>query len=128
MNLVQGESGTMKFMSTESHEEKDLLSVAYVRVQQESPEFAIVYGGIEQSVDVKISTFIFHAAPEPVLMLYDFIMTTFVPESDSSSPQPGPQVSSSDSNLSAQLTTENERKIKVSVNLASVRGSLNLPG
>ncbi|KAJ3917835.1 vacuolar protein sorting-associated protein 13 [Lentinula edodes] len=124
MDLVQGESGTMKFMSTESHEEKDLLSVAYVRVQQESPEFAIVYGGIEQSVDVKISTFIFHAAPEPVLMLYDFIMTTFVPESDNSSPQLDPQVSSSESNLSAQLTSENERKIKVSVNLASVRVAL----
>ncbi|KAJ3800717.1 vacuolar protein sorting-associated protein 13 [Lentinula aff. detonsa] len=126
MDLVQGESGTMKFMSTESHEEKNLLSVTYVRVQQESPEFSTVYAGIEQSVDVKISTFIFHTAPEPVLMLYDFIMTTFVPQSDhsSSSSLQDPEISNTKSDPSAQVVSVNERKIKVSVNLASVQVAL----
>ncbi|KAJ4486135.1 vacuolar protein sorting-associated protein 13 [Lentinula aciculospora] len=124
MDLVQGDSGLTKFMSTDSHEEKDLLSVAYVRVQQESPEFTTIYAGIEQSVDVKISTFIFHTAPEPVLMLYDFIMTTFVPESGASSSPQGPMISNDGSDPSIQVAVENERKIKVSVNLASVRVAL----
>ncbi|KAJ3842350.1 vacuolar protein sorting-associated protein 13 [Lentinula raphanica] len=126
MDLVQGDSGTINFMSTESHEERDLLSVTYVRVQQESPEFASVYGGIEQSVDVKISTFIFHAAPEPVLMLYDFIMTTFVPQSksDESSSPPSIEKSNGESDISLEVASVNERKIKVSVNLASVQVTL----
>ncbi|OSD03423.1 vacuolar protein sorting-associated protein 13 [Trametes coccinea BRFM310] len=58
----------------------DLLTVKYTRVQQTSPEYQPVYEGIDQNVDVKISTFLFRAAPEPVLTLYDFIMTTFVPQ------------------------------------------------
>lgn len=121
MDLVQTDSGTMKFMSTESHEEKDLLSVTYVRVQQDSPEFATVFGGVEQNVDVKISTFIFHAAPEPVLMLYDFIMTTFVPQSDSAATQ-DPHITEVKPESSVQVAAGNERMIKVSVNLESVQG------
>ncbi|KAE9408077.1 vacuolar protein sorting-associated protein vps13 [Gymnopus androsaceus JB14] len=106
MDLVQTDSGTMKFMSTESHEEKDLLSVTYVRVQQDSPEFATVYGGVEQNVDVKISTFVFHAAPEPVADTQDPRITEVKPES------------------SVQVAAGNERMIKVSVNLESVQVAL----
>ncbi|KAF5390329.1 hypothetical protein D9757_002946 [Collybiopsis confluens] len=122
MDLIQSGSGSMKFMSTDSHEEKDLLSVAYARVQPESPDFTTVYEGIEQSVDVKISTFIFHAAPEPVLTLYDFIMTTFVPQSES----PSEELQMPGAELEAVVPTAvvNESKIKVTVNLASVQVAL----
>ncbi len=60
--------------------DEDLLIVKYTRVQQASPEFQPVYEGIDQNVDAKISTFLFRAAPEPVVTVYDFIMTTFVPQ------------------------------------------------
>jgi hypothetical protein len=60
MNLVRAEMQPIKFASsaeTDSQEDKDLLNIVYRRI--------------------------FRAAPEPVLMLYDFIMTTFVPQSNS---------------------------------------------
>ena len=47
------------------------------------------FDGIAQSVDIKISTFIFKAAPEPVLAVYDFVMTTFVPGPDQQQQQAG---------------------------------------
>lgn len=64
-------------------EASNLLQVTYQRAQKESPEFISVFGGVEQSVDVKFSTLIIRAAPEPVLTLYDFVMTTFAPTSSS---------------------------------------------
>ncbi|KAF8274093.1 hypothetical protein EI94DRAFT_1696360 [Lactarius quietus] len=60
---------------------KDLLRVDYTRVQNASPE----YEGFDQDITVDVSTVIFWTAPEPLLTLYDLIMTTFVP----SSPIPG---------------------------------------
>ncbi|KIY52729.1 hypothetical protein FISHEDRAFT_63685 [Fistulina hepatica ATCC 64428] len=82
MSLVNPGRAPIKFMSSNSElpEAQDLLTVHYVRVDKISPEFFDVFHGIDQSVDVRISTFIFRAAPEPVVSLYDFIMTTFVPQ------------------------------------------------
>uniref|UniRef100_A0A5K1JWH3 CHIP6 n=1 Tax=Ganoderma boninense TaxID=34458 RepID=A0A5K1JWH3_9APHY len=71
----------LQFMSSiTGPTDEDLLIVKYTRVQQVSPEFQPVYEGIDQNVDIKISTFLFRAAPEPVVTVYDFIMTTFVPQ------------------------------------------------
>lgn len=121
MNVGQSGLTPIKFMSSadsESPQDKDLLTVTYCRVQKESPEFHTVYEGIDQSVDVKISTFIFRVAPEPVLSLYDFIMTTFVPQSDNRTID----------NQEHELTKVSpdasapEGKIRVLVKLASVQG------
>jgi vacuolar protein sorting-associated protein 13A/C len=60
-------------------QDKDLLIVKYKRAQRDGSEFETLFGGIDQSVDVQISTFNFHAVPEPVISLYNFVMTTFVP-------------------------------------------------
>jgi vacuolar protein sorting-associated protein 13A/C len=59
-----------------------LLKVRYNRVQKESPEFMTVHEGVDQSIDVELSTFNIGIAPEPILSLYDFIMTTFVPQDE----------------------------------------------
>lgn len=83
MNIVQADQDPIRFISsdyTDGSDDKDLLSVSYLRVQRNSPEFSTVYDNIEQSIDVRLSTFIFNAAPEPVISLYDFLMTTFVPQ------------------------------------------------
>lgn len=124
MNLTRPEMEPIKFMSSaesDSSAGKDLLTVAYTRVQKESPEFLSVYEGINQSVDIGISTFIFRAAPEPVLSLYDFVMTTFVPQSNSEiAPQPEAQVDV------AQLPSSEvnaDDKIRVIVKLASVQST-----
>ena len=44
----------------------DLLKVKYVRAQRESPEFDTLYEGIDQTVDVRLSTLVFHVEPEPI--------------------------------------------------------------
>lgn len=124
MDLVQPDADPIKFMSSlelDSSQDKDLLSVSYTRIQQQSPQFFSVYDGIEQKVDVKISTFIFRAAPEPVLTLYDFIMTTFVP-------QPTDQIVAQPAQSGAlevgtpKASNAEGGKIHVAVKLASVQG------
>ncbi|THV04954.1 vacuolar protein sorting-associated protein 13 [Dendrothele bispora CBS 962.96] len=118
MDLVHPGMDPVKFISSESLEERDLLTLSYVRVQQTSPEFISVYEGIEQIVDVKISTFLFRAVPEPVLSLYDFIMTTFVPEQNAGTVS-GDQ--SGEESPQEVITNDEERKIKIAVQLASVQ-------
>lgn len=96
---------------------KDLLSVAYIRAQKESPEFSTLFEGVSQSVDIKISTFLFQIAPEPILALYDFIMSTFVPQANP------PDTNVGDVSVVSKDTVQGDvnDKIKVSVNLASVK-------
>jgi vacuolar protein sorting-associated protein 13A/C len=123
---VQPDLEPIKFMSSaelDSLQHKNLLTVKYTRAQKASPEFTTVYEGIDQSIDITISTVILRAAPEPVLTMYDFFMTTFVPKSapaaidaitnqvlsSNMTAPPGPQQSGS---------TE---KIRVGVKLASVQ-------
>jgi vacuolar protein sorting-associated protein 13A/C len=86
MNVVQADNDPIQLISSDDTDDggdKDLLSVSYLRVQRNSPEFSTVYDNIEQGVDVRLSTFIFNAAPEPVISLYDFLITTFVPQGTS---------------------------------------------
>ncbi|KAI0047829.1 hypothetical protein FA95DRAFT_1589004 [Auriscalpium vulgare] len=83
MTLIEPDAEPLEVLTSadDSANSKDLLTVAYTRAQKASPDFATIYEGYDQSVDISISTVIFSAAPEPVLTLYDFIMTTFVPKS-----------------------------------------------
>lgn len=139
MSLVQPGADRIQFMSSAESgqsEDRDLLNVTFVRAERESPEFDTIFDGVEQSVDVKISTFIFRAAPEPVVMLYDFIMTTFVPKSNPQviegnvkKPLVLTEAEHSDSTAEEKptvenATTANEGKIRVAVRLASVQGQL----
>lgn len=127
MDLAQpGTDKLLKFISSADlvqTKDQDLLSVIYTRVQKDSPEFLSAYEGIDQSVDIKISTFIFRTAPEPVISLYDFVMTTFVPQSN---PQPSVNtqidtIDKSDS-VAADNATASDGKIRVLVKLARVQG------
>jgi vacuolar protein sorting-associated protein 13A/C len=124
MNLVQPGMESMKFVSSAEAEspDKDLLSLHYRRVQKNSPEFVTIYEAIDQSVDIRISTFVFRAAPEPVVTLYDFIMTTFVPPSTE---QTIPKVDHRPSDTAAEGSSTQSSgtdKIRVQVKLASVKG------
>ncbi|KAF7339474.1 hypothetical protein MSAN_02161700 [Mycena sanguinolenta] len=123
MSVVQPAADPIKFVSSPEAdllEDKDLLSLTYRRVQKESPEFLTVYDGIDQSVDIKISTFIFRAAPEPVLSLYDFIMTTFVPKPDPAASE-SPDASPTGLEPDPATQAASGGKIRVLVKLASVQ-------
>lgn len=60
--------------------EHDLVRLKYSKVQKASPEFQTVYEGVDQTIAVELSSFNFSVAPVPILSLYDYIMTTFVPK------------------------------------------------
>lgn len=64
--------------STTAKNTTDLVQVEYTSVHPNSPEFMTVHEGINQKVNVILSTFIVHAALDPILNLYNFITNTFV--------------------------------------------------
>lgn len=122
MNVVQPNGQDIPFISIPEFSatgNKDLLRIAYTRVQKESPEFATIYEGVDQNVDIKVSTLVFRAAPEPVLALYDFIMTTFVPRSDQV-PQNWPEPRSEQD--SGFVQGDSDSKIRVLIKLEGIKG------
>ncbi|KAI0724570.1 vacuolar protein sorting-associated protein 13 [Cerioporus squamosus] len=126
MHVNQVGKEPLEFMSSaDGPSTEDLLTVKYTRVQQASPEYQPVYEGIDQNVDVKISTFLFRAAPEPVVTLYDFIMTTFVPQNNSGSAETTPAPGTpEDGNTTPETVVDaggTPEKIRVLLTLASIQ-------
>lgn len=138
MNIYQPGLPTIEFMSSaDTVGQDDLLIVRYKRCQPESPVFLTQFDGIDQSVDIKISTFIFRAAPEPVLAVYDFVMTTFVPgpapnqQQQQVAPVDGEVLLGLGKGAAPVVVVGQQRatqKIRVLVNLASVQGILSTDG
>jgi vacuolar protein sorting-associated protein 13A/C len=108
----------------ESVEARDLLRVDYTRVQSSSPEYLSNYEGYDQIISVDVSTVIFRAPPEPLVTLYDLIMTTFVPPSPTLGETPSfAQTSSAVAQSTPELLPEQPtRKLRLMVKLASVEG------
>ncbi|KAJ8463158.1 hypothetical protein ONZ45_g17681 [Pleurotus djamor] len=126
MEFLQPNSRALKLISSKDENNQtndDLLHVTYQRVQWTSPEFVSVFDGISQNVDIQLSTFIFRAEPKPVIALYDFIMSTFVPQAA----PPPPQVEDSHPTLSlegapaAAPQAPSKDKIRVVIHLASAQ-------
>ncbi|BEI82300.1 hypothetical protein CcaverHIS002_0301680 [Cutaneotrichosporon cavernicola] len=63
-----------------------LVRVKYLKVEKDAPDFMTKHEGIDTSIDTELSTFNITLAPEPILSLYDFIMTTFVGQDDPETP------------------------------------------
>jgi vacuolar protein sorting-associated protein 13A/C len=126
MDLDQPGLERIRFMSSAEEsgkQDKDLLTVKYKRAQREGPEFESLFEGIDQSVDMDISTVNFHAAPEPVVALFSFVMTTFVPPPSSTAPSPAAE---KDQAMAVQEATtpsaaQKPSLIKVNVNLDGIR-------
>jgi len=110
--------------------EHDLVRLKYSKVQKESPEFHTVYEGVDQTIAVELSTFNFSVAPVPILSLYDYIMTTFVPKDKETNtpavvaPADGSPASP---DVAAPITSEaTSDKIRVRVKLTRARGAFSL--
>ena len=122
MRVVQPSGQDIPFISTPEFgatSNKDLLRIAYARVQNDSPEFATLYDRVDQNVDIKVSTLVFCVAPEPVLALYDFIMTTFVPRPDQDLQKFSEPQSDQESGV---VQGDPDSKIRVSIKLEGVKG------
>ncbi|THH01814.1 hypothetical protein EW026_g979 [Hermanssonia centrifuga] len=118
-----GEKPIHFISSREATASEDLLTIKYTRVQPESPQFMTLYEGINQNVDIKVTTVVVRAAPEPVVTLYDFIMSTFVPNSNASIRATVPSESAEGKNLvlTEDTVQQPEAKIQVVVKLAGVQ-------
>ncbi|WVQ62160.1 uncharacterized protein L199_000298 [Kwoniella botswanensis] len=103
-----------------------LLQVRYLKVQKESPEFMTKHEGVDTSIDTELSTFKITLAPEPILSLYDFIMTTFVPKDEEAPAQ------ATDPESGQVMDTAEEPqstdKLRIRVKLTSAQVSLENNG
>ncbi|GJJ09687.1 hypothetical protein Clacol_003911 [Clathrus columnatus] len=126
MTLSQAGQKTVPLLASRediSVPEGDLLTISYIRIQDRHPDFTSKHDGFDQDIKILISTIIFYACPEPVIALYDFIMTTFVPERSLSPPQSQTISSPNDitGNYASPRPLPRPSKIRVDVNLASVQ-------
>jgi vacuolar protein sorting-associated protein 13A/C len=127
--IVRPEGNHIDFVSTPSNtgrnlNESHLLRIIYTRVQKESPDFLTTHEGIDQNIDIKMSTLVFRAAPAPVLALYDFVMSTFVPKDESN----GGQIALRPSNAFTQtpeIQSVPANEIRVSAKLEGIQGQLD---
>jgi vacuolar protein sorting-associated protein 13A/C len=92
-----------------------LVKVRYMKVQKDSPEFMTKHDGVDQSVVAELSSFKITVAPEPILALNDFIMTTFVPQEE----QP---IVSAQKAGDTEVQPPSSDKIRVRVHLSSAQG------
>ena len=123
MNVIQLGEQDICFISSrevENSNDQDLLKMTYTRIQKESPNFLTLYEGVDQNVDIKMTTLVFRAAPEPVLALYDFIMSTFVSNSDQVIPSNPDQPRKDNGRL--ETSDDVDSKIRVLVKLEGVQG------
>lgn len=99
---------------------KDLLRVDYTRIQSNSPDYLSLYEGYDQIISVDVSTVIFRASPEPLVTLYDLLMTTFVPPSPSPGDAPSLAQGSSTVSQPTRESSSQTGKLRLLVKLASV--------
>ncbi|KIR74970.1 vacuolar protein sorting-associated protein vps13 [Cryptococcus deuterogattii CA1014] len=101
-----------------------LVQVKYIKVQKDSPEFMTKHEGVDTSIDTELSTFKFTISPEPILSLYDFIMTTFVPNNQSSVEQPPQDVETQVQGVDQEDAQPSTDKMRIRVKLTSAQVAL----
>ncbi|GAA5952650.1 hypothetical protein JCM21900_006060 [Sporobolomyces salmonicolor] len=104
--------------------EHDLVRIRYQGVQKASPEFQTVHEGFDKTVDVEMSTLNVVITRTSILLLFDWIMTTFTDPDDTAAPASP----ASDSNDEAQLEEASTDKLRVKVKLTSINLILNEDG
>ncbi|GAA6006460.1 hypothetical protein JCM10207_004941 [Rhodosporidiobolus poonsookiae] len=102
---------------------QDLVRVRYQGVQKASPEFMTVHEGFDKSVDVEMSTLNVVVTRSSILVLFDWVMTTFTDPNDAAAP-PSPDVEHGEE-TPEELSTD---KLRVKVKLTSINLILNEDG
>ncbi|KAL7343935.1 hypothetical protein BJY59DRAFT_711306 [Rhodotorula toruloides] len=109
----------------EGGHEHDLVRVRYQGVQKSSPEFMTVHEGFDKSVDVEMSTLNLVVTRSSILLLFDWIMTTFTDPVDAPAPS-SPQIEGAENEM--QVEEANTDKLRVKVKLTSINLILNEDG
>ena len=101
------------------------MNIAYRRAQKASPDFLSVYEGYDQSVEIRLTTFVVRAMPEHVIALYDYIMSTFVPNRNGNGSQETQEVPTQESPSAADQASSSPNpsdRIRVRARLAEFQG------
>ncbi|CAG8518582.1 8655_t:CDS:10 [Ambispora gerdemannii] len=115
--------------SSQTSDSSHLVHIKYVSVNPQSPEYMTRFEGIDQSVDIELSTISVIITRKSILKLYDFLLDTFTAP-------PGTPVSATSPNLEAASDTPQVQKkasqkqntMRVKVRLSSIVFILNNDG
>jgi vacuolar protein sorting-associated protein 13A/C len=108
-------------------EQKDLFSLKFVKVNQESPEFMTKYEGIAMNLDVAVSTISLIVTRKTLLTLLDFVLITFT-NPDNQNLQQQIAVASDDNQQIAQQPQMQQDKIRIRAELKRIALILNNDG
>lgn len=113
-------------------ETKNLFHVTYSKVQKESPEYMSTFEGIDQSIDVSISTLNFVITRKSILTLLDFVQMMFSDDAEKDSDQLVELAEDSDSETETASTIQSSEngpdKMKLKMDLSSIALILNDDG
>ncbi|KAI3625696.1 hypothetical protein CBS9595_001057 [Malassezia furfur] len=128
------ESITGKGSQSDGVDAHDLVSVRYVHIAREAPNYWDEFEGIDQSIHVDLSTINLMLTRVTVLAVYDWIMLTFVGKTDAT-PSDTPSVSSEEQTPSApaedpappapEADDAPAHKLRIKVKLSSIQLRLN---
>ncbi|GAA5969299.1 hypothetical protein JCM11641_007543 [Rhodosporidiobolus odoratus] len=103
---------------------QDLVRIRYQGVQKNSPDFMTVHEGFDKTVDVEMSTLNLVITRSSILVLFDWVMTTFTDPDDAAAP---PSPDSVQGNLPQEGETSTD-KLRVKVKLTSINLIMNEDG
>lgn len=114
-----------------AEEGKDLLTVSFVKVNPESPEFRSTYEGIATNLDVSVSTINLIVTRKTLLTLLDFVLSTFAGGNDESTTES--IESKTKSAEEAEIDVEQQKagqadKLRIKAQLTSIALILNNDG
>ena len=113
----------------DAKEDKDLLNVKFVKVNNDSPEFESTYEGIATHLDVGVTTLNLVVTRRTLLTLLDFILVTFASPSDST-PSPQAIQEGEDEEVQEQRAEHSagSDKLRIKMDLESIALILNNDG
>ncbi|GAA5925213.1 hypothetical protein JCM10213_008734 [Rhodosporidiobolus nylandii] len=103
---------------------QDLVRIHYQGVQKTSPEFMTVHEGFDKTVDVEMSTLNVVVTRSSILVLFDWVMTTFTDPNDAAAP-PSLDVQQGEVVRIGETSAD---KLRVKVKLTSINLVLNEDG
>ncbi|KAM0749832.1 hypothetical protein T439DRAFT_348604 [Meredithblackwellia eburnea MCA 4105] len=110
--------------ASENGQVQDLVRIRYQGVQKTSPEFMTVHDAFDKAVDVEMSTLNVVFTRGSILILFDWVMTTFT-DPDAATPPPSPEAIEGED---PQIVEVNADKLRVNVKLTSINAVLNEDG
>ncbi|KAI6898276.1 vacuolar protein sorting-associated protein 13, partial [Hortaea werneckii] len=110
-----------------TQKQQDLLSIQFIMVNKDHPEFESKYEGIKTNLDVSVSTINLMVTRRTLLTLLDFVMVTFAPPADASQQDKPKEIASGEAEEQKQSEPQQD-KIRIKAELRRIAVILNNDG